>query len=276
MQQAAYWLLTIPHYAFLPYLPPSTDWVIGQLEEGSTTGFRHWQLVVHFKKKVRLGGVTATFGNFHAEPTRSDAAIAYVHKEDTAIQGTRFELGSRPLSRARKEDWCEIRASAERGDLTTVPDDIYVRHYNQLRRIAKDHANAPFRPNIEVNVFWGATGAGKSHRAFTEATERFGDGKFYIKSATTKWWDAYRGEECVIIDEFRGSIDVCHLLRWLDKYPCLVEEKGGQVPLKARVFYLMSNMNPRDWYPTLDEETKKAFLRRLTNIVYYPEIFQQQ
>ena len=35
----------------------------------------------------------------HWEPTRSSAANAYVWKDETAVPGTRFELGKKPLNR---------------------------------------------------------------------------------------------------------------------------------------------------------------------------------
>ena len=60
------------------------------------------------------------------------------------------------------------------------------------------------------------------------------------------------------------------MLRWLDKYPCPVEVKGGYVPLKATEFWLCSNVNPVNWYPELDEGSRDAFLARLTQVVHYP------
>lgn len=88
--QARYWLLTIPHADFLPFLPPTVEYIAGQLERGGATGYLHWQLVVSFSRKVRLGGVKSVFGqSCHAEPTRSNAARAYVHKDESAIRETR-------------------------------------------------------------------------------------------------------------------------------------------------------------------------------------------
>ena len=53
------------------------------------------------------------------------------------VDGTQFELGQAPFSRARTVDWERIRASAiEGGDLMDIPADIYVRNYNSLKRIA--------------------------------------------------------------------------------------------------------------------------------------------
>jgi len=77
--QGSIWLLTLPHYGFTPYLPPNCSYIKGQLEEGEG-GFVHWQVIVHFKRSVRPNCVRETFGDFHHELTRSEAAEEYVWK----------------------------------------------------------------------------------------------------------------------------------------------------------------------------------------------------
>ena len=67
----------------------------------------------------------------------------------------------------------------------------------------------------------------------------------------------------VVIDEFRGGIAINHLLRWFDRYPVIVEVKGGAVVLRATKIWITSNISPDDWFPELDEETKAALRRRL-------------
>lgn len=71
------------------------------------------------------------------------------------------------------------------------------------------------------------------------------------------------GEPHIIIDEFRGGIDISHMLRWLDRYPVRVELKGSSAPLKATKIWITSNLHPLNWYPDLDHETKQALLRRV-------------
>ena len=54
-------------------------------------------------------------------------------------------------------------------------------------------------------------------------------------------------EKEVIIDDFGpNGIDINHLLRWFDRYKCLVENKGGMVPLVAETFIVTSNYQPCD------------------------------
>lgn len=72
----------------------------------------------------------------------------------------------------------------------------------------------------------------------------------------------------MVIDEFRGVISIAHILRWLDRYPVRVEGKGTTYPLRATKFWITSNVDPRNWYPELDDETRDALLRRL-NIIHF-------
>lgn len=147
------------------------------------------------------------------------------------------------------------------GDLEQIPSDVRVRCYNQLSRISCDYAR-PVALERTCTVFWGPTGTGKSRRAWEEAGV-----DAYVKNPRTKWFDGYRGEKNVIIDEFRGSIDISYLLRWLDRYPVTVEKKGTQVPLQATKFWITSNIPPEQWFMDVDIETQLALKRRLTEII---------
>lgn len=109
-----------------------------------------------------------------------------------------------------------------------------------------------------ASVFWGPTGTGKTHRAWQEAS-----GDAYIKMSSNKWWDGYMGQTRVIIDEFDGQIGITHLLRWLDKYPCSVEVKGGTLPLAATHFWITSNKPLEQWFPDASGAQVEALRRRV-------------
>lgn len=174
------------------------------------------------------------------------------------INSSQFQFGTKPIRINSKTDWESVWLAATVGDLLTIPARIRVVSYRTLRGIAADH-DKPTSIVRSVSVFWGATGSGKSRRAWAEA----GDDA-YCKDPRSKFWCGYQGEEHVIIDEFRGGIDVSHLLRWFDRYPVRVELKGSSRPLIASKIWITSNLAPGLWYPDLDSMTIDALKRRLT------------
>lgn len=264
--QARYFLLTIPSHDFLPYLPPDCQYIKGQLEQGSSTDYLHWQILVAFPSKVTCLKVKQVFGpSAHIEISRSSAANDYVWKEESRV-GHQFELGRLAMKRQSASDWDKVRTDAESGDFTSIPSDIFIRCYSNLKRIHVDSLR-PVSQERQVSVFWGSTGSGKSHRAWSEA-----GWDAYPKDPNTKFWDGYRGQEHVVIDEFRGLISISHMLRWLDKYPVIVEVKGSSCVLKAKRIWITSNLPPEQWYPDLDAETLSALRRRL-NITHFSTPF---
>lgn len=260
-RQGTHWMATIPHYGYTPWLPPVVAYTKGQLERGEG-GFLHWQLVVYFKRKQSLRSIRELFGPWHFELTRSQACEDYVWKEDTRIQGTQFELGVRPMQRNKSADWDQVWLAASEGRIHDVPADIRVRSYFALRAISAAFV-VPVGMQRVAYVYWGATGTGKSRRAWAE-----GGVDAYPKDPRTKFWCGYQGQGNVIIDEFRGDIDISHMLRWLDRYPVRVEIKGLSVPLCAEKIWITSNVHPGQWWPNLDPATLDAFYRRV-EIVFF-------
>lgn len=105
--QGCFWMATIPHHMFVPYLPPGVCHLQGQLERGhgglaggaapdggglplqddGPAGYLHWQICITFATKKTLLQARGIFGNAHLELTRSAAAREYVWKEDTRVEG---------------------------------------------------------------------------------------------------------------------------------------------------------------------------------------------
>jgi hypothetical protein len=257
MSSGKYWCVTIKEADFTPELLDGLSWIKGQLEEGEG-GFRHYQIVCYSIKKSRMPAIKSIFGNSaHVELSRSAAATNYVWKDDTAIPDTRFEFGAVPRQRNNPEHWNQVWELAKTGDMESIPADIRVPHYRTLRAISADYAQ-PVAVERICMVFWGDTGTGKSRRAWEEAGL-----DAYPKDPRTKFWCGYGGQENVVIDEFRGGIDIGHMLRWLDRYPVIVEIKGASVVLRATKIWITSNLEPSRWYPELDPTTYAALARRM-------------
>ena len=257
-RQGTYWLGTLPDATWVPALIEGVCYVRGQLEQGEG-GLEHYQVFFITHRKVSLAQVRGMWTPFigHWELTRSKAAEDYVWKDLSRI-GEPFEFGERPFKRNSSTDWEQVKRLAQSGQLEEIPGDVYVRYYPNLCRIRTD-ALQPVAMDRMCTVFWGPTGTGKSHRAW-----RLAGHDAFSKDPRTKFWCGYQRQVNVVIDEFRGSVDISHLLRWIDKYPVRVEVKGSSVPLMATSFFVTSNLHPSAWYPELDRETYLALERRLT------------
>lgn len=119
--------------------------------------------------------------------------------------------------------------------------------------------------NVNVVVLWGPTGTGKTKRAYELASrlqEQQGLG-YFVKPSFNTWWDGYKGEKVVIIDEYSGQWNIDYMLLALDRYPLKVEVKNGTVNLAASIIIITSNIPPAEWYINASLEKKAALQRRI-------------
>lgn len=270
-RQGIFWLLTVP----IPNdscesvengnLPRDVVWTKGQREKGENNGYEHYQFVVAFRTKKSIRRLQELFGRgIHAELSRSEAANEYVCKESTRA-GEPWEHGAKPIRRNSVTDWDVVWEHAKAGNLDGIPANVRVVSYRTLRAIGADYAT-PKSIDREVFCYWGPTATGKSRRAWDEAGL-----DAYSKCPRSKFWSGYTGQKNAVIDEFRGGIDVSHMLRWCDRYPVHLEIKGASRPMDVERIWITSNIPPQQWYPELDSATLDALMRRMT-VVEFPVI----
>ncbi len=118
---------------------------------------------------------------------------------------------------------------------------------------------------VDVRVYWGPTGSGKTRAAAAAEAER-DDGAAYWW-AGGRWWDGLDGHSMIIIDDFRPSDLKLHLLlKLLDRFPYRVEVKGGYRQMLARVIIITCPRHPRDWYVADDDQENGQLIRRIDEI----------
>lgn len=263
--QYRYWILTIPRddWHYNDERPEELTYLKGQLERGEG-GYEHWQLVAYVKKKCTYTKMMKLWpDSAHIEHTRSEDAEDYVWKEDTRI-GEQFEFGKKSIQRNSDKDWDEMFEFAQKGQFDDIPADVKIRCWNQFQSISKYYMAPTDRGVVESQIYWGVAGSGKTHRAKVESGYFTSPENVYMKIPSTKFWDGYRGQENVIIDEFDGQINLSHIKVWCDPTgtACQVEIKGGAVPLKATKFWITSNRDWKQWYPNVDPNELDAIKRR--------------
>lgn len=262
--QYRYWILTIPKDKWdRTDVPKGITYMKGQLERGES-GYEHWQAVAYTKKKCTYSKMISLWPNeAHVEHTLSEAAEEYVWKDETRI-GEMFEYGTKSIKRNSQNDWDDMFENAKRAKFDEIPADVKIRCWNQFQGIAKYYMAPEDRGEVKSYIYWGVSGSGKTHRAKQESGYFTEPDDVYMKIPTTKFWDGYRGQKNVIIDEFEGQINISHLKQWCDPTgtACQVEVKGGAVPLLATRFWITSNRDWRIWYPTADSNDIDAIKRR--------------
>jgi len=132
----------------------------------------------------------------------------------------------------------------------------YAKHFEVYRVLISQPRNHP----VDVIVIWGPPGTGKSKYALEEFP-----GAYWKQRSN--WWDAYQDHETVVLDEFYGWIPYDMLLRICDRYPLLLETKGGQVNFVAKTIVFTSNQVPERWYKNVHFQ---AFIRRVTKWIIMP------
>lgn len=131
--------------------------------------------------------------------------------------------------------------------------DVWVSHYRAFERFLL-MKQKPRNHDVVVHVLQGPTGTGKSKWAM----DHYPDAYWKQRS---NWWDGYAGHETVVIDEFYGWLPFDLLLRVCDRYPLLVETKGGQVQFVAKTIIFTTNQLPAQWYRSC---YFPSFVRRVT------------
>lgn len=124
--------------------------------------------------------------------------------------------------------------------------------------------------------FYGATGTGKTRTA-VEMAEDSGCRYWISNDPDLKWFDGYNGQEWAIIDDFRRQgVKFSWMLRLLDRYPLLVQVKGGYVRWVPRVIIITCPVKAEECYTWFDKDGEERewdgldqLLRRLDDQIKF-------
>jgi len=241
------------------------DYIIGQLERAPTTGTVHVQAYVYIKRyrtlrfwKSKIPSIAA----FGKSPTAAKDLIAYCTKEDSRIPDSFHEFGRPPRMDGRALNnatvYQQTLDSCKEGKWEDAIAEHQVKYFGNLTKLSAHYAKGIDFDRPRGIWLDGVPGSGKSYFARHQS-----DAPFYIKSQS-KWWDNYRGEPVVILDDFdkQGSKLSHYLKIWLDQYAFKGEIKGGTVSVAYTQFIITSNYTPEEIFGTDDSALIDAIRRR--------------
>lgn len=204
----------------------------------------HLQGYVIWEKTQRLSGCKKAHPTAHWEIAKGTTSQNYTYcTKDNIVT----EIGNRPSDDggkgggdAEKARWEAAKTAAIEGRVDDVPADIYVRYYRTLQQIAKDHMSKAPDASHEAGIWlYGLPRTGKSRvvrEVFPEAYDK----------PQNKWWDGYRGESVIHIEDFDCK-EMGHLMKiWLDRYGFTAETKGSAMHIRPKTVIVTSNYLPED------------------------------
>lgn len=253
-------------------------YMIFQTEVCPETGREHQQGYVCFTRKTTMVGVKEFFNQYkmkpHLEPRKGTSAQAagYCIKKESRKEGTEpVIVGIMPVAGQVTGASDLAKKVAEGGDLNELAleyPSAYVRTYRGFQDLEAKARLGPKRSAMPtIWVLWGPSGAGKTTEAVRMVEAWCAEHKqsYGKMSNNPGWWDGYRGEAALVMNEMDGSFSKLKpLLDALDKWDTVVPVKGGFVPMRAQFVVMTSDKHPQEWYASTIEKGQLA--RRVTYV----------
>lgn len=227
-------------------------------KEVGESGTPHLQGTITFAKSYRLAALKKIHPKVHWEPCKSvEASLNYCAKGVVYVDTNNSQQGKRT-------DLEEAVIALKEGGLQKVAEDVptaYVKFNRGLAALQQELLASKTKDfETTVTVFWGNPGCGKS------STCRAIDPDLYSVPEPingTIWFDGYRGQKTILLDDFYGWIKYHTLLQWLDRYPLQIPVKGGFVWRQWTQVLITSNKPPDKWY---NRDEIDALMRRITEV----------
>lgn len=251
---------------------------IFQLEKAPTTGQLHLQGYIRTDNAMAFNSVKIMIGgNAHLEKAHDTAAsILYCQKESTRQQGP-WEFGT-AANAGKRTDLEQLYKMIKNGkrEIDIVDDNPKLARYEKqikyMKFLLMETVSDRTDSGVEVSVYYGVTGTGKSWSAIKKSGA---DGNYFKLDCTSVkhsalWFDGYQGQDLLILDDFDGDVCTCAFLKnLLDIYKMRLPIKGGHTWAAWHKVIITSNAHPAKWWYAQEEWQLEALQRRIHNIRHY-------
>jgi len=275
------WCFTLNNYTLLDEdlikttLKSYARYIVYGREIAPDTGTPHLQGYVYFHNQRQRKAVSRLLPRARVEPANGSGAQNRVY---CTKDGDFWEHGDVPMERemARLKGgagnaarYAKAIADARVGRLDDIERDdpqLYLTHGPRLESLYAPNT-VPLDGNLLHEWWVGPSGSGKSKLLWELYPDHFA-------KALNKWWDGYKHEEVVAIEEWAPKNDctASSLKKWADRYPFPGEIKGGcKQRLRPKKIIVLSNYTPQQCFT--NSEDLEPILRRFT-VMYFPKEVQ--
>lgn len=258
---------------------------VGQLEQGSHTDYRHWQLFVQFPSRKRWSTIRRMIevkngihmGYCRPRQGSVDQCVEYCSKSSTRVEGPyrhgEIKLYDQAGKRSDLQAIHDLIRSGERTmhDVMLDPElstrvARYTTYLEKLQvEVDMERARGQLR-QVKTLYMWGPAGSGKSQWVW----DSYG-GDAYRVTDYKHPWDSYRGQSVIVLEEYspnasngeRHCLLLEDLLSVLDRYPFELSSRYHNGWAAWDTVIILSNMPLSDQYPGLDPRQRSALNRRM-------------
>lgn len=196
-------------------------------------------------------------------------------KEDTRVDGTQEEWGEMPVERQGKRNDLEdlydmIRSGMSTYDILQIAPEYMLNLTNieQTRLVVNQEKFRHTFRKLDVTYIFGETGCGKTRYVM----EKYGYENVYRVTNYTHPFDSYQGQDVILFDEFRSSLCLGDMLKYLDGYPVDLPCRFSDKHACFTKVYFTTNISLHEQYTDIQRrelETWNAFLRRIHHVHIY-------
>ena len=190
-------------------------------------------------------------------------------KHETNLPETFEESGALPIERDKRESISsEILSLIQSGSsnaeiLVQYPSAMNrLQHIEAARQTLLEECYSNQWRDLEVTYLWGKTGVGKTRSIM----EKYGYSRVYRVTNYDHPFDDYKGQDVILFEEFRSSLPIQDMLKYLDGYPLMLPCRYSNKAACFTKVYLVSNIPLSAQYPNVqvsEPETYRAFCRRI-------------
>ncbi len=257
-------------------------------DEIGENGTYHTHLYLQGRGGINFSTIKKRFDGGHFEMAKGTALQnkEYVSKtgkwehdkkHETCVPDTYEEWGEMPVERqGSRNDLADIYVMIKDGlsnfeIMEQIPDIMFqLDKLEIVRQTIRDKEYAEKWRDLEITYIWGSTGTGKTRSIM----ERYGYRNVYRVTDYSHPFDGYMGQDVILFEEFRSSISLGDMLKYLDGYPVVLPCRYANKQACYTKVYIVSNIPLRQQYTGIqreEPETWLAFLRRIKETRMFTE-----
>lgn len=252
-------------------------------EIGKDGGTYHTHIFICCSGAVRFSTLKKRFNGAHFDVCKGTAIDnknyvfkegkwSNTEKEDTRVDGTQEEWGDCPVERqGQRNDISDLYAMIKEG-LTNYEiiesNPQYMLNLDKIERARQTVLEERFKNewrDLTVTYIYGTTGAGKTRSVM----DKYGYSNVFRVTDYEHPFDGYKGQDVIVFEEFRSSLRIDDMLKYLDGYPVEIPCRYANKIACFTKVYIISNIALTEQYPNVQKEqteTWNALLRRISKV----------